>query len=135
MKRFALAITMLGLTACGAGEPKITSFTLNPSTIAKGGSTTVTIAIENFTLIPDDDGAQALRPSHEGVADNDSGHLHIYLDDTMTNPVVMTASTTFSVKTSSTISLGDHKLIAQLRRTDHLIVSPEVKAEAAFKVQ
>lgn len=135
MTRFVLVLTVVGLAACGAGEPKITSFTLNPSTIAKGGSTTVTIAVENFTLIDHGNGAQALRPSHEGVADNDSGHLHIYLDDTMTNPVVMTASTTFTVKTSSTIATGDHKLIAQLRRVDHLLVSPEVKAEAAFKVQ
>jgi hypothetical protein len=135
MKRFALALTVFGLAACGAGEPKITSFTLNPSTIAKGGSTTVTIVVENFTMISDHDGAQALRPSHEGVADNDSGHLHIYLDDTMTNPLVMTASTTFTVKTSSTIAAGDHKLIAQLRRIDHLLVSPEVKAEAALKIQ
>lgn len=135
MKR-QLALTLFGLclSACGAGEPKISSVTINPSSIAAGGSTTMTVALENFTLIPDDDAA-ALRPEHEGTADNDSGHMHVYLDDVMSNPLVMTASTTFPVKTASTTSKGAHKLIVQLRRTDHLAVTPEVKAEVALTIQ
>lgn len=123
---------VLALTAwsCGGSDPDcatpaFTSFVVDPDTVAAGADVTVTIAGDHLNFEGD--------PDHvEGCP---GGHLHLYMDDLMTNPLIMEETKSFAVTIPSATSTGSHTLIIRLHNHDHTIVEPQVTEEAALTVQ
>lgn len=124
---------------CPTGAPNIASFTVDPTTASPGDTLEATLVVENFELGGGDAHAHAhplTAPLHadEGDVSCPGGHVHVYLDDVMTNPLVMIEATTFSIPLPSDLDVGEHRLIARLQNHDHTIVKPEVTAEAAITI-
>jgi hypothetical protein len=127
---------ILGFTACG-GDPAITSVTANPSTVARGGLTTLTVELENVELglAADHHGltARGLQAAH---GESPAGmHLHTYLDDLETNPLAQTSSVTFPVIIPLATAVGPHQLIVRLHMSDHTILEPQVLLPVAITVE
>lgn len=133
---------VLGLTlgACG-GDPAITAVTITPATTTAGGTVTVAVTLENAelgamdaasALIARGSTARGLRASH---GDEAGMHLHAYFDNTESNPLVQTSSTTFPVVIPAAATAGAHQLIVRLHNHDHTIYEPEVKTSASLTVQ
>lgn len=146
MKRLVLAALLVAATGCGddevecpAGSPLISSFTVDPTTAAPGDTVTGTLVVENFELGTGDSHTHKVplsEPLHEGEthAGCPGGHIHVYLDDVMTNPLVMVEATSFPILLPNDVTEGDHTLIARLQNHDHSIVKPEVTAEATITI-
>jgi hypothetical protein len=132
--RLSVLSAVLCLAACGS-TPEITSVTANPTTVAAGGTTTLTVVIVGTDLGEHGEAAATAR----GLRAADSGavemHLHTYLDNTDSNPLVQTASTTFPVFIPVGTAGGAHSLIVRLHNGDHTIYDPEVKSTVAVTVQ
>jgi len=124
---------MLALAACGSSDPKITSIAINPTHARPIEHITMTLGVENFTLdFVDPSSVHALRAAHEG--EDEEGHVHVYFDNLDSNPLVQTASTSFSIGVPGDATPGAHKLIARLHSGDHLILEPQVTAEVTLTV-
>lgn len=140
---------LLALAACSEeavpceGEPMIHAFTANMTTVAAGGTLDLTIEVHNFNL-----GTHTHSDMHEPVpvSEDDpgvifsentclTGHVHIYLDDLMTNPILMQEMATGTATIPAGTAAGTHTLIARLHTSDHLIVEPQVTKELTIEVQ
>ena len=117
------------------------AFDIEPASVAAGADVTATVEVENFMLVEpegghDDHGHDDHgHDDHGAEADDNSGHVHVYLDDLMTNPVAMVGSTSFSITIPDGTAAGAHTLIARLHRADHTILDPEVSMEADLTVE
>lgn len=124
------ALFALGLAACGSDgalQPSVTA-SASPSSFAAGGMTTVSVAVQDFTLRSPDHAHSALTAAQHSADEvsAEGGHYHIYLDSTEVNPLKMawTTSTTIAVDAAP----GPHTLIIRLNADDHRFLVPEVKA-------
>jgi hypothetical protein len=138
-----LASSLVGCSddapSCPSRSPAILSFTVAPTSAAPGETLAATLVVENFELGGGDAHAHAHPLSEPLHADTDEpicpgGHLHVYLDDVMTNPLVMIEATEFPIALPHDVTEGDHTLIARLQNHDHTIVKPEVTAEASITI-
>lgn len=132
---FAFAFA-LALSACG-GDPTIVSVTATPSTVAKGGTVTVTVELENVELgVAEDHAALTARGLRVAHGEEEAGmHLHTYLDDLETNPLAQTSSASFAIVIPLATASGAHQLIVRLHNGDHTILEPQVTKAAAITVQ
>jgi hypothetical protein len=126
---------------------------VSPETIAGGDMVTFEFTIENFTLAEhghDEEGHLALdadfelRSEVEPARDGDhgdeaqyagprEGHVHVYVDDLMTNPILQTVELTPSVVLDA--APGQHEIIARLHGTDHRIIEPQITDSVTINVQ
>ena len=120
-------------------DPALTSFLSGETNVAPGGELELMIEVEGFELSGDEDHEHDEHGEHEGHAHDGEecpgGHVHIYLDDLMVNPVAMPASSTFLVTIPDDTPVGEHTLIARLHNRDHTIVEPQVTAEFDITVE
>jgi len=126
---FALIVFACGSDTICPGDPAILSFTADTTTVAAGGTMDITVLVENFEL-----------SGHTEMADSTGGacimgHMHIYLDDLMSNPLLMpkTEMSTITIPVGTTA--GAHTLIARLHDSSHLIVEPQVTMDLPITVQ
>ena len=137
----ALSLVLVGCSKDGdVMDPEIVSFEVNPTEITAGTDATVMIEVNHFEFTGHDEmtgmstdagDGHSHEDGHEGVQ---KGHVHIYLDDTETNPLVMMMADmdTFTMPIDTTA--GAHTLIARLHDDGHLIIEPEVIAELEVTV-
>lgn len=138
-----LRLASIGLLACSTaacgGDPRIVSVTANPSTIAAGGTITMTVVLENVDDVHSDEHAltaRALVAADDEAHEEEEGvHIHTYLDSTDVNPLAQTSSTTYPVVVPAATAAGAHQLIVRLHNGDHTIITPEVKASVGVTVQ
>lgn len=121
------------LCACGAdGDhdhdevPEIVSFTVDPGLVEAGAEAQVQVEVEHFDL-----GGGEHHMHEKGSA---SGHVHIYLNDTESNPLLMMMGSMGTVTIPADTEVGVHALIARLHDSGHLIIEPEVTAEVEIDV-
>ena len=144
------------LAACSSAEPDILDFVVDPAAGAPGETITASAEVVDFEFSGGDmdmdmdmgsmdmggmdmDGDDHDHDHDHGDEDSGKGkipvgHIHLYMDDLQTNPVLMmnTATATFVVPDDATE--GTHTLIARLHGSDHLILEPEVLFELEFEV-
>ena len=129
-----LCLTAVALSACEdhaeedcAGAAAIGTFTITPATVAAGGQVNAQLVVSNFLLGHHDGGG------HAHACPN--GHVHIYLDDLLTNPLAMPDEASSTVTIPAGTPAGEHQLIARLHGSDHKILKPEVSATAKIVVE
>ena len=139
-----LATLTCSLLACGdettaeecptVENPVIESFDVTPTTLAAGDTIDATVAGQELGF---EEGHHAEEGGHSAEEESTckGGHLHVYLDELMTNPLVMTEETTFQITIPADTAAGDHTLIARLQNRDHSIYEPEVTKEVTITVQ
>ena len=139
MTRFLFA-PLLTLMACGeaAVDPAILAFTVDPGTVAAGGTVQVMLELDGFTLTGHDmsgsmsgmdmdmDMDHDDHDDHDHDSDGATGHIHIYLDDVETNPLAMMGTSMAEITIPVDAEVGTHTLIARLHDASHLILDPEV---------
>lgn len=127
--------------------------------VMPGETITLTFEVENFSF-SGEEGDHDHEHEHEGLArqfdpklvaageaigaegDHDHeggdydgprvGHVHVYLDDLMTNPLAMITKSTGEVVIDTTA--GSHTLISRLHSADHRIIEPQVIDEIEISV-
>ncbi len=126
--------------------PEIVSFHLEPAVGVAGDSVVATVEVDHFEFsggehVHDDDGGS--EPSgdeheHEHEHDGDEavlvGHVHLYLDDLMTNPLAMQTESVGTFEIPLDADLGQHVIMARLHDSSHLIIEPQVIAEHDLEV-
>jgi hypothetical protein len=122
-----------------AGPPAILSFTVDPATVVAGADTTASVEVENFELTGHHEEGEGGHEHEEGDHDHDGvavqrGHVHIYLDDVMTNPLLMLVTPEGALTIPVDVAPGAHTLIARLQDEDHKIIEPQVTAEVDIEV-
>lgn len=127
---------------CPEGAPVIESLALSPTTVAPGDEIAGTVVVQNFELSGEADHqhAQGLDrwpqdTGDHGTSECAGGHLHVYLDDVMTNPLAMpvTGEFTFTIPTGT--AAGAHTILGRLHNRDHTIVEPQVIEEVDITVE
>ncbi len=114
--------------------PELTSFMLDPTSGPVGTVVTSTVMVAHFSLTGEDGDHDD--EHHEGE-DHDAeltGHVHVYMDDLMTEPVIMQTTMVGEFTLADDLAVGSHTLIARLHGADHLIIEPQVTAEVSFEV-
>lgn len=146
-----LALTTALALGCKPGEPGITSFTIDPVSGPPGTEVVATIEVENFELTGEQDGraergaafvdTAEVSTDHEGHEHEDDeggapglGHVHVYWDSFESNPLTQMEHATAVLVIPSDAEPGPHVLMARLHGADHLIIEPQVVAEAEFLV-
>lgn len=124
------AALLLIASACGNDKhdcpsASFTTFTATPNTVAAGGTVGIAVAGDHLNFETDAD--------HDEECPG--GHLHIYLDDLMTNPIVMEEVDAFDAVIPTGTSAGAHTLIIRLHNHDHTIVEPQVTMQTSLTVQ
>jgi hypothetical protein len=102
------------------------SATVNPETVAAGGTIDVNVTVMNFTLE---------EPTGQANADG-HGHYHIYLDNAMGGDyeaVGFDGSETITLDPA--IAAGAHSFRVALHQNDHTAVTPAVETVVPFTVQ
>lgn len=143
------------LFACGSGDPPVIhSVTVNPTEVAPGEETTLTVDIANFELRPPSDhGADhsGLQPAEEehmhGEGEHgdypDGGHYHVYLDSVESNPLMINCpdhckhpafAASVRVKIPDDASPGMHDVIVRLNMDDHKFLDPPIQHKATLTV-
>jgi len=128
-----LVAASLLFAACDVGvvPPEIVSWTLDPTTIEAGGDVTSTFELSNFELTGESDHEH---DTEELAGDPNHGHVHIYLDDLESNPVLTQVTTSDTVTIPDTTVAGTHTLIGRLHDATHLIIEPQVVMEIDIEV-
>jgi len=122
--------------------------------IMSGDTITLTIDVEHFTLsgeagddhdhdhenleldfdpplaAPSDPFAADVENHYEGPRE---GHVHVYLDDYMTNPLAMLTTSTGEVMVEA--DPGSHTLLCRLHGSDHKIIEPQIAVDIDIAVQ
>lgn len=139
MRLVLLSVALL--VGCGPEEPaEIVSFAVEPSEVEAGAEVTTTVDVEHFEFAGHGSGMMDETddmPHGDGMDDDRGemrGHVHIYLDDLETNPLLMQGTRTASVMIPVDTEPGEHTMFARCHREDHRIVEPEVIAEATITV-
>ncbi len=128
---------------CPEGEPSIASMTLTPLTVAAGGDIDVVVVVENFELTGEPHAHPEREPISLGPRPQHSeeevacpgGHVHVYLDDLMTNPLTQAVTSEFILTIPDDTALGPHTIIGRLHNQDHTIFEPAVVAEVDITVE
>ena len=100
----------------------------------------MTLELENFEIEAEEHEEGEEEEEEEvgsgASADDNLGHVHIYFDSFDTNPIIQLedGSPEGDGEIPADAAVGPHVLIARLHGTDHLIIEPEVTAEADFEV-
>jgi len=124
-----------------AEPPAFESWTVDAESGPAGTELTATAAVRHFEFTGESDHGhdEAAEEDEEHGHDTDEGgvqrgHIHVYLDDLMTNPLLMqvTATATFTIPEEADV--GDHTLMARLHDGDHLIIEPQQIIEVPFEV-
>ena len=133
-------------------EPQLISFEVSPGSGAVGTEVTSTVEVADFELTGHsdeghdhgDEGHGDDKHGHDhgdedGHSDDDGakvmkGHVHIYMDDLMTNPLLQQAQQTSAFTIPDDIEPGMHTLIARLHDAGHLIIEPQITLEVMFEV-
>ncbi|MCA9650319.1 MAG: hypothetical protein KC501_10445 [Myxococcales bacterium] len=153
MKRLGpLLVTLLAASsiACtgdddeGGPAPTL-MMTADRSEIATGETITLTIEVENFELSGEEhqhlergfDPPLAAEPGDPLAAEAEYtgprvGHVHVYLDDLMVNPLAMITTSPGQVVVDA--EPGAHTLIGRLHGTDHKIIEPQIIDEVEITV-
>jgi hypothetical protein len=122
---------------CPAEDPEISSFMGDTSSLAAGSDIELMIHVENFEFGHgghDDDG-DSHAGDDDGAMECAGGHVHIYLDSLMENPLAMPESSPTLITIPAETAAGSHMLVARLHNYDHTIVEPEVTAELEITVE
>lgn len=132
--RYSFALAALALTlGCTGSEgeelpPEIVSFEIDPATVVAGGEVTSHIEVANFEMSGHHEGDHHARVAHDGEHHGAKGHVHIYLDDLMSNPLLMQVEHEEVLQIPLETEPGAHTLIARLHGDDHKILEPQVTA-------
>lgn len=140
----ALALTAGCEEPCPWGEddlPAIDSVTASATTVSAGEDIDLTFELSFFQLTGEEnhshDGDGHDDHGHGGTSACPAGHVHVYLDDLMTNPLGMPTTETATVTIPEDTLAGEHTLIARLHNADHTILTvddEEVTAELVITV-
>lgn len=148
----ALLTTLLAtsLAACDSDDPEDMPppelrVTADTTEVAQGGTITLTIEVENFELTHEgehmhlelEDDLDLRSPDAPALAEETYdgpriGHVHVYLDDVMTNPLAMITTETGEVVIDA--EPGAHTLINRLHAADHTIIEPQIIHEIDINV-
>ena len=152
---FLLAVLPI-LVACGhddvetcAGDPAIHHLSFTPETVVAGGDLAGSVSVMHFSLTgdaghhDDEDGAH---PENLGPSPQDSdsghdegacptGHVHVYLDDLMSNPLTQATTSEFVITIPMDTVAGAHTLMGRLHNSDHTILEPQVISEVDITVE
>ena len=119
--RFLLAVPLLFACSGDPGEPAILDFMAMPAAGAPGDEITVMVTVEDFELVGggmdmsmDMDMDMSDHDDHDH-GHGDAGHIHVYMDDTQSNPLVMMMSDTGTFEVPADATEGMHTLIARLQ--------------------
>jgi hypothetical protein len=129
---------------CPTEEPTV-AMTLSPDTVAPGGDVEGTIVVENFELsgeaghshtegVGEPPGAEPLHDDGEDEEACAGGHVHVYLDDLMTNPLTQATTAEFVITIPDDAADGMHAVIGRLHNRDHTIIKPEITTEVEITV-
>ncbi len=128
--------------SCPEGDPAFESMTLTPDTAAPGADVDVVVVVSNFELSGETGShhTEGIDPTPQDAADPDAttcpgGHVHVYLDDLMTNPLIQAVESKFVITIPMDTELGDHTIIGRLQNRDHSILTPEVAVEVDLTVE
>lgn len=132
---------------CG-GDPELISAGDLPDTAAAGDTMTLAFEVEFFEFSGgDDDHDHDHDHDHDGHGDDGKvsvtseetgcflGHVHVYLDDLMTDPIAQIVTAEGDITLPDDIEAGDHRLIMRLHDASHRIIEPQVTLEHMFTVQ
>ncbi|MCA9705730.1 MAG: hypothetical protein KDK70_07775 [Myxococcales bacterium] len=127
------------------GDPELHAFDLSATMVAPGDTIQATFEVHNFTFTMeeghehfqgDPEPLEFRAADHADHADGCLvGHVHIYLDDLMTNPIAMQTFAEGDVVIPADTTPGEHQLIARLHNADHTIIEPQVTLEQTITVQ
>lgn len=136
------------------GGPELVEVTA-PDTAAAGATITLAFEVKNFEFSMggeahhDEDpeggeheGGEHEGGEHEGGVDPISadtgctvGHVHVYLDDLMTEPLAQITVASGDVVLPAGIEPGEHRLINRLHDASHKIIEPQVVVEHPITIQ
>ena len=133
---------------CPTGDPGIASLALTPDTVSPGDTVTGKVSVVNFQLSGEEGdshtqaeplGAPGLEPLHgdetsEG-GECTGGHVHVYLDDLMTEPLTQATLSEFTFTVPDDTPAGAHTIIGRLHLRDHFVYEPQVTFETDLMVQ
>lgn len=129
------------------GAPELLAFELSATTVAPGDTLTATFEVDNFVFSMEGDHGHLSRAPGQplvfrsGDHDEDDlsactvGHVHIYIDDLMTNPLAQQTHPEGDFVIPADATAGEHRLIARLHSADHKIIEPQVILEQPITVQ
>ena len=129
---------------CG-GDPELISAGDLPDTAAGGDMMMLAFEVDYFEFSMEGgehggehdgghDGGDKVSPISEDTGCH-VGHVHVYLDDLMTDPLAQLTTAEGHVVLPDDIETGDHRLIMRLHDATHRIIEPQVTLEHAFTVQ
>ncbi len=85
--------------------------TIDVAHVTVGEAIPMTVVVTNVFLVD----PAATPPTGDTT---DAGHLQVYLDDTSSTPLLITASASFSVTVPAATSMGSHKIVCRVHRHD-----------------
>lgn len=142
-----IAAALLALAGCGStgddtgecpdlgGDPAFTSFTVTPETMAAGDTVDVVVEGDHLGELEESSDGSMEMGGEEHESSCPGGHLHVYLDDLMTNPLTMQEAKAFPMEIPADTAPGAHTLIVRLHNKDHTIYEPEVTTTLAITVE
>ena len=127
---------------CPSDPPAIDSFSLSPATALPGDTINGMVEVSGFTLTGEAGGhahEASIGPSPQsedgGGEACPTGHVHVYMDDLMTNPVIQATTHMFSFEVPMDAPAGAHNFMGRLHGADHAILEPQVISEVTITVQ
>lgn len=148
--RWLFALISSGLLACGddghedaaavecpSEAPAIEKVTASATTVAPGGTITLTFDVAGFEL-DEATVSDAMLPLHgEEDAEEEcpGGHMHVYLDSLETDPIMATDKAVVDVTIPVGTTEGEHELIVRVHNHDHAIYEPQVTKTVSISVQ
>lgn len=124
------------------------SMTFTPSSGPPGADLSGKVMVHNFELTgeaghthteaapqnaPGD--AHPQDSSHDEAAECPGGHVHVYFDDLMTEPLTQAVTSEFTIKLPADATAGTHTIMGRLHNRDHTIYTPEVIEEVEVTVE
>lgn len=134
---FALLTAMTGVVGCTANihdnTISIPNATINATTdadvndVAPDQTIPMMVTVTNVYLV---DPAMTPPPAHV----EDAGHLQVYLDDTSSPPILVTAQTNIMVTIPKETPAGHHKIICRVHKHDGTPTSTTFELAITVKV-
>jgi len=109
--------------------PQIRSVTVDPPEAQAGTTVLIEVEVDNFELA--EHGEEHTEGNH-GVRD---GHVHVYLDSLLDEPLAMPSTNVFQIAIPGSTTSGSHQLIMRLHSADHLIIEPQTISAATITVE
>ena len=130
---------------CG-GDPELISAGDLPDTAAAGDMVMLAFEVDFFEFSMEGAGHDHGEHEHDGGEEEKVsaiseetgcyvGHVHVYLDDLMTDPLAQLTTDEGHVMLPDDIEAGEHRLIMRLHDATHRIIEPQVILEHTFTVQ